>query len=593
MAKEAFKEKTSLTKLFPNINFNDIKPDSAYSTFGPAAYFVELMKIANNHIEPDSQHSELSLKKRRPDLWKLQLNQANCDSQRPYLLAVVNLMKNYLEQTSSDNSDIWKILDAQTDESFWEQFSECLSIFIIKNPNQKDSNYSPTIPFNLPSNQAVAIFHALGCNSQEISQLFSPIVSLDNVESEKNIDVSILAELGLCLGELDTLTRHKGTYAGMIGDNIGRILINQVKANDYIHNIGLDQKQLEVLVYNHLTPIQRHNEKEKKLLANLYINIDNTKNNKPPLELSTKDKDTDVEFINLTKENLLRMRQMLILSNKTGWDTITLDAALNALGITEIKQLKDLKGLAQLSAIARQFEIPFDQMIAVMQGLKKFNQLVATASDLKALHQDSLIAITPLLELFELTIEHFLVWIDYKKKIKTENDDVKFDIGFLVELVELKNQLDNVSSDFSTLFSVLWASESLRINTEDNDWLNNLSDKLHAEKEKYKKSDSEKIDSQLMHQIVHAISVKFNIEESVCGHFYQGLISNSLPGSSEKNQDYILSLYLDKKAEDLNRHLKLMLPYLIWLKAINADINFIRFVAQYLASSTSSEKIFH
>ncbi len=77
------------------------------SIFGPAAYFVDLMRIIEKYIVLDDSPTALSkpvpLKKRREDLWDMVLSCENTNKEITYL----NLVNNILEKYSGQGDDIY------------------------------------------------------------------------------------------------------------------------------------------------------------------------------------------------------------------------------------------------------------------------------------------------------------------------------------------------------------------------------------------------------------------------------------------------------------------------------------------------------
>lgn len=70
------------------------------SVFGPAAYFVDLMRIAGKYIiledRPKAKFQAVPLKERRKDLWDLKLSCENTNEQIPYVAIVNRILEQYL-----------------------------------------------------------------------------------------------------------------------------------------------------------------------------------------------------------------------------------------------------------------------------------------------------------------------------------------------------------------------------------------------------------------------------------------------------------------------------------------------------------------
>ncbi len=107
------KEIDGYADLFGNQNYCRCK--HCRSIFSPGAYFVDLMRFIDTHItRPHFNNAKklkhaLNLRKRRPDLWNLQLSCKNTDTLIPYLTIVNEVLASYLERVF-DETDIFDAL---------------------------------------------------------------------------------------------------------------------------------------------------------------------------------------------------------------------------------------------------------------------------------------------------------------------------------------------------------------------------------------------------------------------------------------------------------------------------------------------------
>ena len=70
------------------------------SIFGPAAYFVDLLRIIERYITLESKEGEsVPLRARRPDLFQLELTCENTNQELPYLQIVNKIVESYLERS--------------------------------------------------------------------------------------------------------------------------------------------------------------------------------------------------------------------------------------------------------------------------------------------------------------------------------------------------------------------------------------------------------------------------------------------------------------------------------------------------------------
>ncbi|MFC0773417.1 Tc toxin subunit A-related protein [Terrimonas alba] len=133
-----FRQQEDISKLFGSQDFCDC--EHCRSVVSPAAYFVEIMFLIEQHItEPFFQSSpnhRLSLKNRRPDLWKLELTCENTNKLIPYLEIVNETLESFLEQ-ALHVSDIYQRLNTEQ-VSFnlpfnihWEELRNYLTHFSI------------------------------------------------------------------------------------------------------------------------------------------------------------------------------------------------------------------------------------------------------------------------------------------------------------------------------------------------------------------------------------------------------------------------------------------------------------------------------
>lgn len=146
------------------------------SIFGPAAYFVDLMRFIDrkisrpNFTDADLTDHPLYLRNRRGDLWTLQLTCEHTDTPVLYLVIVNEVLERYLQSVDPLDGDVWEILALEARSSFLQ-------------------------PFNLPHAQMLLYLEHLGVNLADVSSLFN---------DEHN--AATYARLGISPQELATLT---------------------------------------------------------------------------------------------------------------------------------------------------------------------------------------------------------------------------------------------------------------------------------------------------------------------------------------------------------------------------------------------------
>ncbi len=131
---EYFKSIPGFAELFGSQDYCNC--EECASIFGAAAYFVDLMYLAQKNIlekvfEANGLEDHLLyLKNRRPDLWTLELTCENTNEMIPQLVIVCEVLENYiarkLDPTISDRTAIEKLVYGDTlpttDRSFEEPF---------------------------------------------------------------------------------------------------------------------------------------------------------------------------------------------------------------------------------------------------------------------------------------------------------------------------------------------------------------------------------------------------------------------------------------------------------------------------------------
>jgi hypothetical protein len=113
-----------MNELFGPQDFCDC--DDSHSVLSPAAYFVDLMYFLETNVSrkvfSGQADHPLQLKRRRPDLWRLQLTPENTNTLIPYLTIVNEVLETYLDQAG--HADIYGILsDPSVKVSFRVPFS--------------------------------------------------------------------------------------------------------------------------------------------------------------------------------------------------------------------------------------------------------------------------------------------------------------------------------------------------------------------------------------------------------------------------------------------------------------------------------------
>ena len=146
------KDLPGYSELFGSQNYCKCK--HCQSIFGPAAYFVDLMRFIDKKIsKPNFTNKNLDdhplyLKRRRNDLWQLSLTCENTNTLVLYLQIVNEVLENYLELVAPVPIDVFAYLANEARSSFQQ-------------------------PFNLPHAEVLLYLQHLGVKLGDISALFA------------------------------------------------------------------------------------------------------------------------------------------------------------------------------------------------------------------------------------------------------------------------------------------------------------------------------------------------------------------------------------------------------------------------------------
>ncbi|NEO34971.1 MAG: hypothetical protein F6J90_01085 [Moorea sp. SIOASIH] len=97
--------------IFGSLNYCECK--HCKSIFGPAAYFVDLMRIIDKYVTKPNQQTipeKMQLSDRRPDLEKILLTCENTNHEMPYLQIVNERLEALVKKSLGEPEDIYKVL---------------------------------------------------------------------------------------------------------------------------------------------------------------------------------------------------------------------------------------------------------------------------------------------------------------------------------------------------------------------------------------------------------------------------------------------------------------------------------------------------
>ncbi|MGB3613507.1 MAG: LamG-like jellyroll fold domain-containing protein, partial [Elainellaceae cyanobacterium] len=287
-------------RLFGNLDF--IECEHHRSIFGPAAYFVDLMRFVQQNItDKNSIPSHNSLQGRRPDLAQIPLDA----SQTSDLIPSIDLVSELLEAF---------VATAEGDRDTYDSI--------------RDEIFPMALPFDLPLTEIRTYLKQLKTSLQQVYQTFSradvQAAPLRRLLTQEALGLSP-QEFSLIVSEISQpaeLTRLYGGVALTGPDGLENVDV-------FLAQTGLTHKQLNALLTQDL---DRHevNAGLPRLffinnvddgLGDLTIAADGTDGGSPPQET----------LLNLSPQKLDRIHRFLRLWRKLGWSITELDHTLRSL----------------------------------------------------------------------------------------------------------------------------------------------------------------------------------------------------------------------------------------------------------------------
>jgi len=222
-----------------------IAQDDSRSTLSPAAYFVDLMHLADQYIKP-TEEAELTLQFRRPDLWNIPLDKSHTYDLVPYLEIVNSVLKNNLNDRLSEEA-------GEAIDSCWEAAK---------------SIYPLGLPFQLPLEKIRAYLKHFGISLGDLFQLFASNNS--GIERER---------LNLSIEEYDLLITNDDSDAHRMELYGVKELENINKVEVFLEQTGLNATELEALLFQNVRQKSDLQTSGNRVLSfngqNDYVVIDN------------------------------------------------------------------------------------------------------------------------------------------------------------------------------------------------------------------------------------------------------------------------------------------------------------------------------
>ena len=259
--------------------------------------------------------ADLKLSARRPDLWNIQITQANIDNEAPFLETVNKLLFEYL--------------GGLTPKIDWATIANGTKSFIPHNPNL------PTIQTALQTN---------GVSLKDIAACFSK--SDDDTPWQ-------LAQLNMAGSDLSVLAVELAANSDWN--------VDKIKFPKHLKIVaGLDDDALYRLIYNDIAVAERDGK-----LNSTYINRSNnekyvsyTKNNEP--------------FTNLNEDTLKRIQVFVTLAVKLRWDYVVLNQVLLKLNFSSTPNSTEIGQLAKLAFLSEKWKLAPDVLAEKISVLSSF-----------------------------------------------------------------------------------------------------------------------------------------------------------------------------------------------------------------------------
>ncbi|WP_208246437.1 Tc toxin subunit A (plasmid) [Rhizobium sp. T1470] len=297
----------SYQDLFGSLNYTSC--DDCESIFGPAAYFLDIMRIVDDRITAPNKSTPSpipaghSLPERRPDLFEIALTCSSAMTPISYLSVVNKVM------------------------------STRLRLALSANPDQKLATalYPFNLPFNLPLSELRKIVAVL---KSSLPQVYSSL--LRPGDAGGRMDVA-RETIGLTVEQLAIVATPHDTadaVAPFYGLANGSALVTELASfARFMERTGLGREAVQSLLYEDLSETEI-----KDGLANTFF-IDATGEADPPvaLEWDASNPENPVEKLTgLTVKRLDRISRFVRLATVLGWDFASLDWAMKSVGAAEI-----------------------------------------------------------------------------------------------------------------------------------------------------------------------------------------------------------------------------------------------------------------
>ncbi len=311
------------------------------SVLSPAAYFVDLMYYIEENILKDSfrekENHLLHLRKRRPDLWELELTCKNTDEYVPYLDLVNEILERYLKDVvpPADSRNLYQHLAAQ--EGSFKQ------------------------PFTLPIERLEILLQHFGLSRYDIAKAMG---------SDKKIQAR--ARLKISQKEYDLITRERTTT----GDLAFLQQLFKIGAPASVASADTVFDPMEMPTFLGATGLAH--EIVESVLKSTFVNTDGSTNAKIEIVLGKRrpdDVQDNSELVNkVSLRRLDRIHRFVRLWRKLPWTVAELDYVLTQLASPDsVSRIDDgrpgtpgtLERILDLLEVNAEWSLPVDELMAL------------------------------------------------------------------------------------------------------------------------------------------------------------------------------------------------------------------------------------
>lgn len=291
------------------------------SIFGPAAYFVDLLRIIERYITLESKEGEsVPLRARRPDLFQLELTCENTNQELPYLQIVNKIVESYLER-----SELYRELSR--------------------------TYYPSPLPFHLPMASIRISLLGAGTSLTEVLRTFQ--------RPEESV---ILEEMKLSPEMYGYLKKPLSAEAlkefwGLSGADLGKL----TELSEFMNTMQLTRQEAERLF---VQDISETDEDREALLHGLYLN-ESLMGQTAFLFIE------DEKVRNLNLDTLERICVFLRLTRIFGVTFEEMDWLLKTVGTDEEGDIRLLLAW-QTAGMAKRFGIQIEEAAALTGRLKDY-----------------------------------------------------------------------------------------------------------------------------------------------------------------------------------------------------------------------------